>query len=89
MVRLWSKVHLWLHRRSLHRLSGAATGKLHEVAMLLCTIREHRPDAADRINMLLDEVIYPTIHDIYKIEEDLCPTSKKTDEQKSTLTLVK
>jgi len=70
-------------------VKGLAASKLHEVATVLYILRKHKPEAAERINILLDEVIHPAIHEITRIEEGTCPTSRMIEEQKSTLTLVK
>ncbi len=86
---MFGGVRIWFQRRLLRRLSKSASSKIHEAATVLYTIREHTPEVADSINMVLDDMLYPSIHEIDLIEEALCRTSKKTGEQKSTLTLVK
>lgn len=86
---MFGRVILWFKRRSLRKVSASAAESLHEVATVLYVIRKHKPEIADRINIFLDEVVYPTIDEINRIGDDLCPTSKKNGEQKSTLTLVR
>ena len=86
---MFGKVRLWFKRKSLRRISRSASSKLHETAVVLYTIRKHKPETTDRINRFLDDVLYPAIQDVRNIEDDLCRTLKTTEEQRSTLTLVK
>lgn len=87
---MFGRVRLWLWRKLVRNVRDDAVKKLHEAATLLYRIREYNPEMAGRVNEILDYSMYPAIYRVSEWkEEDLCPTSKKTDEQKLTLTLVK